>query len=86
MAASGRYGNVLACEGIVGRADLTCGAAVEEVLQSHIHVGAGRFQGIRHGGAYDPISVSPAATPTRRSVFMAIRSSARASPSWANSA
>ncbi|HWF76380.1 MAG TPA: hypothetical protein VN694_04315, partial [Caulobacteraceae bacterium] len=28
MAASGRYGPVLACEGIVGRADLAAGASV----------------------------------------------------------
>jgi L-fuconolactonase len=54
MAASGRYGPVLACEGIVSRADLTGGAAVREVLESHIRAGNGRFKGIRHAGAYDP--------------------------------
>jgi predicted TIM-barrel fold metal-dependent hydrolase len=54
MAASGRYGPVLACEGIVGRADLAQGASVAEVLERHIRAGNGRFKGIRHAGAYDP--------------------------------
>lgn len=54
MAASGRYGPILACEGIVGRADLAQGAAVAEVLERHIRAGNGRFKGIRHAGAYDP--------------------------------
>jgi predicted TIM-barrel fold metal-dependent hydrolase len=54
MAASGRYGKALACEGIVGRADLSYGAAVEAVLESHVRAGNGRFKGIRHAGAYDP--------------------------------
>ena len=54
MAASGRYGSVLACEGIVGRADLAQGGSVVEVLERHIRAGNGRFKGIRHAGAYDP--------------------------------
>jgi L-fuconolactonase len=54
MAASGRYGPVMACEGIVGRADLAMGAAVAEVLEAHVRAGNGRFKGIRHAGAYDP--------------------------------
>ena len=54
MAASGRYGPILACEGIVGRADLSQGASVAEVLEAHVRVGGGRFKGIRHAGAYDP--------------------------------
>jgi predicted TIM-barrel fold metal-dependent hydrolase len=53
VAASGRYGPILACEGIVGRADLLTGAAVEEVLAAHIGSGGGRFRGIRHSGAWD---------------------------------
>src|ERR1700742_1932614 len=36
MAASGRYGPILACEGIVSRADLTMGADVGAVLDAHI--------------------------------------------------
>lgn len=53
MAASGRYGPVLACEGIVARADLTMAAAVGPVLDSHIRAGNGRFRGIRHAGGWD---------------------------------
>jgi len=53
MAASGRYGPVLACEGIVARADLTMGAAVGPVLDSHIRAGNDRFRGIRHAGGWD---------------------------------
>jgi L-fuconolactonase len=53
MAASGRYGPVKACEGIVGRADLSVGAAVEAVLERHVRAGNGRFRGIRHAGAWD---------------------------------
>lgn len=53
MAASGRYGPVLACEGIVSRADLTMGEAVGPVLDAHIRAGNGRFRGIRHAGGWD---------------------------------
>jgi L-fuconolactonase len=56
MAASGRYGKLRACEGIVSRADLTEGAAVREVLEAHIAAGNGRFRGIRHAGAWDASS------------------------------
>src|SRR5256885_4805010 len=48
MTASGLYGPVRACVGIVGHADLRMGAAVEDVLQAHITAGQGRFRGIRH--------------------------------------
>ena len=54
MSASGRYGAVRACTGIVGRADLTRGAAVEEELAAHVAAGNGRFRGIRHASAHDP--------------------------------
>src|ERR1700723_3106114 len=37
MAASGRYGPVLACDGIVGRADLSQGAGVPAGLEAHVH-------------------------------------------------
>ena len=53
MAASGRYGATLACEGIVGRADLGLGGAVEAVLAAHEAAGNGRFRGIRHATAWD---------------------------------
>lgn len=53
MSASGRYGSIRACEGIVSRADLTLGEAVGPVLDAHIRAGNGRFKGIRHAGAWD---------------------------------
>jgi len=53
MSASGTYGPIRACAGIVSYADLTLGAAVREVLEAHIRAGGGRFRGIRHIVAYD---------------------------------
>lgn len=42
------------CAGIVGFADLSLGAAVDEVLAAHVEAGAGRFRGIRcHAAAHD---------------------------------
>jgi predicted TIM-barrel fold metal-dependent hydrolase len=48
MAASGAYGKTRVAAGIVGMADLTLGAKVEEVLAAHVAAGGGRFRGIRH--------------------------------------
>jgi L-fuconolactonase len=56
MAASGAFGDVRACAGIVGNADLSLGDAVEEVLSAHIHAGNGRYRGVRTFTAYDPDS------------------------------
>jgi len=53
MTASGIYGEVRACAGIVGHANLALGDAVEDVLRAHIHAGNGRFRGIRHSASYD---------------------------------
>jgi predicted TIM-barrel fold metal-dependent hydrolase len=53
MAASGLYGETLACAGIVGHADLRQGAAVDELLQAHVDAGNGRLRGIRHSGSHD---------------------------------
>ncbi len=53
MCASGVYGELRACAGIVSHADLTLGAAVQEVLAAHIAAGNGRFRGIRHAGGWD---------------------------------
>ena len=36
MSASGRYGQMRACAGIVGHADLSLGSRVEPVLEAHI--------------------------------------------------
>jgi predicted TIM-barrel fold metal-dependent hydrolase len=53
MTASGVYGKIRACAGIVGYADLTLGSRVEAVLTAHERAGGGRFRGIRHIVAYD---------------------------------
>jgi L-fuconolactonase len=39
--------------GIVSFADLTLGAAVEDVLAAHAEAGGGRFRGIRHASSWD---------------------------------
>src|SRR3954462_1093365 len=53
MTASGIYGKIRACAGIVSHADLMLGARVEAVLEAHERAGGGRFRGIRHITAYD---------------------------------
>lgn len=56
MCASGVYGELRACAGIVSHVDLSLGAAAREVLQAHIVAGGGgggRFKGIRHAGGWD---------------------------------
>ena len=54
MCASGIYGDVRVCAGIVGHANLALGAAVRPVLEAHIAAGGGRFRGIRHILTWDP--------------------------------
>ncbi|MEM9357309.1 MAG: amidohydrolase family protein [Pseudomonadota bacterium] len=53
MAASGRYGPTKVAAGIVGMADLTLGAAVEDVLAAQVQAGGGRFKGIRHAAGWE---------------------------------
>lgn len=53
MTASGLYGPVRACAGIVGHADLTLGAGVEEVLQALRAAAPSRFRGIRQSASFD---------------------------------
>jgi L-fuconolactonase len=53
MCASGIYGAIRACAGIVGHVDLTAGAAVSDVLQAHLKAAGDRFRGIRHSASYD---------------------------------
>ena len=53
MSASGKYGRTAICAGIVGFADLTIGAAVEDILIAQIAAGNGRFKGTRYGAGYD---------------------------------
>ncbi len=54
MCASGYYGKVQACAGIVGAADLRLGDAVRPVLEAHLRAGGDRFRGIRHIATWDP--------------------------------
>ena len=53
LSATGEYGPARACAAIVGYADLTLGALVDEVLEAHLAVAPARFRGIRHGAATD---------------------------------
>ncbi|TAJ74672.1 MAG: amidohydrolase [Phenylobacterium sp.] len=53
MSASGLYGDMRACAGIVGRADLLLGDGVAPVLETHIKSGGGRFRGIRNSASFD---------------------------------
>lgn len=53
MTASGLYGPVRACAGIVGHADLRIGPAVEEVLRAHVAAAPERFRGIRQSASWD---------------------------------
>jgi L-fuconolactonase len=61
MCASGTYGSVRACAGIVGHVDLTSGAVVSDVLAAHLKAGGDRFRGIRHSASYnaDPNVLGP---------------------------
>ncbi len=62
---SAQAGGVRMCAAIVGFADLTRGAAVEEVLHAHLAASPARFRGIRHGAATDddPAFVRQGARP-----------------------
>ncbi|MDJ0641748.1 MAG: amidohydrolase family protein [Erythrobacter sp.] len=52
QSASGIYGDLRACAGIVGHADLMLGSAAGEVLDA-LQAASPRFRGIRHQGAWD---------------------------------
>ncbi len=53
LSTDGQHGPARACAAIVAFADLTLGAAVDEVLQAHLAASPTRMRGIRHGGAGD---------------------------------
>jgi len=87
MTASGLYGDVRACAGIVGHVDLRIGDAAEDVLRSHIAAGHGRFRGIRHSASYVPIRRAGSArranagrSLSRRHVPPGLQASAQARP------
>lgn len=54
QSASGRYGDMRACAGIVSHANLLLGAAVEDVLDAHLAASPNRFRGVRHSAAWHP--------------------------------
>lgn len=56
--ASGRYGTIRLCEGIVAHADLTLGDEVQPVLEALTAAGNGRLRGVRHVAAWDGGSAS----------------------------
>src|SRR5258706_6558502 len=53
VSASGRYGQVRICEGIIGHADMLLGDEIQPVLEAMVAAGNGRFSGIRHGAQWD---------------------------------
>jgi predicted TIM-barrel fold metal-dependent hydrolase len=53
MSASGIYGPARLCAGIVGFADLTLGAGVDRVLETHLRAAGDRFKGIRNSSVWD---------------------------------
>jgi predicted TIM-barrel fold metal-dependent hydrolase len=50
--ASGLYGDIRACAGIVGHVDLTLGDGAAKVLEAHL-AASDRFRGIRHSASWD---------------------------------
>ena len=52
MSASGGYGAIRACAGIISFADLALGDAVAPVLEAHIAASPNRFRGIRHAAGW----------------------------------
>ena len=52
MMASGTYGPMRGCAGIVSFADLLLGADVGQVLDQHMQLSS-RFRGVRHASAFD---------------------------------
>src|SRR5471032_2680192 len=53
MSASGLYGNLRACAGIVSHVDLRLGTKAGPVFDAQIAAGNGRFKGIRHQTGWD---------------------------------
>lgn len=54
MSASGRFGPVQVCAGIVGGVDLTLGDGIREVLEAHVRAGGQRYRGVRSSVVFDP--------------------------------
>ncbi len=52
MSASGDYGPIRICEGIVGHADLLSGGRTRAILEAQVKAGNGRFRGIRNSSVW----------------------------------
>ena len=65
MSASGSYGPMRVCAGIVGHADLRRGDDVRPILEALIAAGNGRFRGIRQVSAWDDDTRVIAPMPSR---------------------
>ncbi|MEO3473703.1 amidohydrolase family protein [Roseomonas sp. CAU 1739] len=52
--ASGTYGPVRACAGIIGFVDLTLGDRVAPLLEAHVATASARFRGVRNRTAWHP--------------------------------
>ncbi|WP_120010165.1 amidohydrolase family protein [Teichococcus vastitatis] len=52
QSASGLYGPIRACAGIIGMVDLMLGDAVAPLLEQHLQAGGGRFRGVRNQTAW----------------------------------
>ena len=52
--ASGLYGPVRACAGIIGMVDLTLGDRVAPLVEAHMAAAGGRFRGVRNRTAWHP--------------------------------
>jgi L-fuconolactonase len=85
MSASGGYGAVRACAGIVSYADLMLGADVGAVLDAHMGASQ-RFRGIRHAAGWDADDRVATRTPIRRADCCSTRRSGRDSRNSAGAA
>lgn len=63
MSASGVYGPVRVCAGIVGYVNLQTGAAARALLEAHVRVAGTRFRGVRHSVTWH---ADPSIKPTFR--------------------
>ena len=54
QSATGNYGKVRACAGIIGMVDLTLGDRVTPLLEAHIGIAQERFRGVRNRTAWHP--------------------------------
>lgn len=63
MCASGIYGRLRACAGIIGFADLLMGDRVARVIDAHLRTAGERFRGLRQISAFSPDPAVSAGNP-----------------------